>query len=117
MTLEITQKEYSAKRVALTVQGRLDATTAPELKAEIKQLVATGFHRLIIDLAGVPFIDSSGLAALVVGLKATRETGGMLKLVGLNDQAMTVFKITLLDRVFEFYQTIDAALTSPGAER
>ena len=64
---------------------------------------------LVVDLTAVPFIDSSGLAALVSGLKATRQAGGTLKLAGLNEQARTVFRLTRLERVFELYPDAAAA--------
>jgi anti-anti-sigma factor len=61
-------------------------------------------------MSGVSFLDSSGLAALVSGLKAAREAGGTLKLAGVNEQARQVFEITRLDQVFELYPDRDAAV-------
>jgi anti-sigma B factor antagonist len=90
----------------------LDATTALDLKEELKVLVGEGYTQLIVDLTDVPFIDSSGLAALVSGLKRVRESAGTLKIVGLNHQTRTVFTVTLLDRVFDFYPDIAAAVSS-----
>ena len=71
-----------------------------------------GQVELIVCLREVPFIDSSGLAALVSGLKATRQAGGTLKLSGLCDQARTVFRLTMLERVFEIYADAAEALAS-----
>ena len=61
-------------------------------------------------MAEVSFIDSSGLAALVSGLKAVRSAGGWLKLAAVSDQPRQVFKLTMLERVFEFYPSVQAAL-------
>lgn len=85
------------------VLGRLDAVTAPQLKARLKALVAEGHRQLVVDLVDVSFIDSSGLSALVSGFKAAREVGGTLKLAGLNEQTRMAFQLSRLDRVFEFY--------------
>ena len=115
MSLETRQTPLSATRATLIVSGRLDAVTALELKAQFKRLVEAGTVELIVDLAEVPFIDSSGLAALVSGLKATRQAQGTLKLAGLSDQARTIFRLTMLERVFEIYDDAEAALASfPG---
>jgi anti-sigma B factor antagonist len=115
MSLTIAEEFLYEKRAVLTLECRLDATTAPDLKTKLASLAEEGYDQLVIDLTKVPFIDSSGLAALVSGLKAALETGGALKLVGLNEQARTAFRVTLLDRVFEFYPDVDAALDSlPG---
>ncbi|TEU12933.1 MAG: anti-sigma factor antagonist [Anaerolineales bacterium] len=110
MDLQITEKLLSDQRVVLTLNGRLNAVTAPDLKAQLKRLAKGGHVQLVIDLTDVPFIDSSGLAALVSGLKAIREAGGTLKLAGLNEQARTVLTLTMLDRVFEMYPDAEAAL-------
>jgi anti-sigma B factor antagonist len=103
MDFAITQELLSKECATLTVSGRLNAVTALELKEQLKQLVEKGCILLVVDLTAVPFIDSSGLAALVSGLKATRQAGGTLKLAGLNEQARTVFRLTRLERVFELY--------------
>jgi anti-sigma B factor antagonist len=110
MSLQVTEEPLSERRVVLGLSGRLDATTAPDFKARLKRLVGDGYAQLVIDLTDVPFIDSSGLAALVSGLKAAREASGTLKLVGLNEQTRTVFRVTLLDRVFAFYPDVNEAI-------
>jgi anti-sigma B factor antagonist len=99
-------------RAVLALNGRLNALTAPDLKVQMKRLIAEGYTNLIIDFSDVPFVDSSGLAAMVSGLKTARQEEGTLKLAGLNEQTMTVFKLTLLDRVFDFYPDADAAVAS-----
>lgn len=110
MVLRITERLLDSGPPVLTVVGRLDAVAAPELKRHLKGLVAEGYQRIVVDLSGVPFIDSSGLAALVSGLKAAREAGGTILLASLDGQARTVFTVTLLDRVFEFYSDVDSAV-------
>jgi len=116
MDLQSTEKLLSDKRVVLTLNGRLNAVTAPDFKAQVKRLAKGGHVQLVVDLTDVPFIDSSGLAALVSGLKVARQAGGTLKLAGLNEQARTVFTLTRLDHVFEMYPDAEAALrTLPAA--
>lgn len=112
MSLELTEELRSEERAILTLAGRLDVRTAPVLKARLKKLIGNGHFLLVLELTGVSFIDSSGLAALVSVLKIAHEAGGTLRLVGLSEQARTVFRVTLLDRVFEFAPDIDAALLS-----
>ncbi|MBN1888951.1 MAG: STAS domain-containing protein [Thermoflexales bacterium] len=109
MAIQITEEQLLNKSALITLNGQLNAASAPEVKARLKRMVESGVIQLVADLSGVSFIDSSGLAALVSGLKAVREKGGALKLAGLNQQALTVFKLTLLDRVFEFYPDAQAA--------
>ncbi len=111
MALSIKVDHVRPQVALLTIEGRLSAVTTGELKEKLKTLVAKDRIHLILDLEGVDFIDSSGLAALVSGLKSTREVGGSLKLVGLNENTMKVFKLTRLDRVFTFYDQLDQAIS------
>jgi anti-sigma B factor antagonist len=110
MDLMITESFPKDNTVILSVEGRINAITAGDLKKRIKQLVAKGYIHLILDLTGVSFIDSSGLSAIVTGLKATHEQDGSIKLVGLSKKTKHVFELTRLTRVFEFYQDVDSAL-------
>jgi anti-sigma B factor antagonist len=108
--LGLSTREVSGARAVLAVEGRLNATTAPEARARIQELVGQGRAEIVVDLSQVGFLDSSGLSALVSGLKAARERGGTLKLAGLSEQVGRIFKLTMLDRVFELYPSVEAAL-------
>ena len=112
MNTQTRQQVHSPTRATLYVNGRLDAVSALEVKARLQELVQAKYVELIVCLREVPFIDSSGLAALVAGLKATRQAGGTLKLSGLTEQARTVFRLTMLERVFEIYADIEEARAS-----
>jgi anti-anti-sigma factor len=102
--------------VVATLSGRLNAVSAPEAKDGIKSLVREVSHNLVLDLAELSFIDSSGLAALVAGYKAAMEAGGNLKLASLAPQVAQVLALTHLDRVFEIYAKVDEALRSFPAQ-
>ncbi|HVO19968.1 MAG TPA: STAS domain-containing protein [Anaeromyxobacter sp.] len=110
MDLGMAVDQRSERRVVLSVTGRINAVTAPAVKARIRELVEEGHWEIVCDLGGVGFLDSAGLSALVSGLKATRERGGFLKLVGVSDQVARIFRLTMLDRVFEIHPSVDAAL-------
>lgn len=109
MELEFSESTLSEKSVLLNIVGRLNATSTQKLKTHLKQLVDGNKVELILDMSAVSFIDSSGLAALVSGLKHAREHGGWLKLAAVNQQVASIFKMTLLDRVFELYPTVEEA--------
>lgn len=110
MELEISTESLGTRRSMICARGRLNAISAGEVKSRIRELVDERRVELVFDLSGITFLDSSGLAALVFGLKAAREAGGWLKLAGLGDQSATVFRLTQLDRVFELYPDAQAAL-------
>lgn len=93
----------------LTATGRINLVTAPELRGEIQHVVGQGYNRLAMDLKGVEFIDSSGLGALVNGLRTARTAGGDLRLVSATDQVTSVLRLTNLDRILSVYASPDDA--------
>jgi len=92
------------------LEGRLDLLSAQELKVRLAETVAAGHQRLVVDLGEVPFIDSSGLGALISGLKVARQAGGDLRIARPGDQPRTVLQLTTLDRVLRPYATVEEAL-------
>jgi anti-sigma B factor antagonist len=112
MELEISEERREAGVVIVSVEGRLNAVTAGELKDKIKALIGESFIHLVLVLTETPFIDSSGLSAIVSALKGVREKNGSLKLVGVSANVKKVFALTRLDRIFEFYDSVEQALKS-----
>ncbi len=94
------------RTAVLQPSGRLNMVAAPALKSLIEDTVAAGTPRVVIDLTDVTFIDSSGLGALIAGLKATRRAGGDLRIAQVPEQVMTVLRLTNLDRVLRAHPTV-----------
>ena len=90
--------------------GRLDMSSAHELRDAVAAALSGGARRLLVDMSGVSFVDSSGLGAIIGGLKAARLSGGDLRLVNPSEQARSVLALTTLDRVLRIYDTEDDAL-------
>jgi anti-sigma B factor antagonist len=110
MDFGLTVTTPSERKAVIAAKGRMNAITSPAMKTRIQELVTEGRVEIVCDLTQVCFLDSSGLSVLVSGLKATREHGGSLKLAGLNDQVGRIFRLTMLDRVFEVYPSVESAL-------
>ena len=99
----------------LRLAGDVDVATAPRLRDRLVQLVTDGPPNVVVDLSGVAFIDSMGLAALVSGLKRARAHDGDLRLAGASDHVAKVLSITRLDQAFVVADTADGAIAgSPG---
>ena len=90
--------------------GRLDLPVAAVVKDRLAKVVADGHPRLVVDLGEVSFVDSSGLGALIGGLKAARLAGGDLRLARPADQARLILGLTTLDRVLQLCGTVEEAL-------
>jgi len=102
---EVDQGTY----VVLVPEGKFNLVAAPPLKARIDDLVAAGQARLVVDLHKVDFIDSSGLGALIGGLKSARQKGGDLRIADAGAQVLAVLKLTNLDRILAPFGTVEEA--------
>ncbi len=109
MDFKIEVHEFDSENIKITLTGRLNALSAPELKRTTADLIGKGHKKIIVDLSSLLFMDSSGMAALVSGLKATREVDGFFRLFGGQKQVISVLRLTKLDRVFEIYPDEESA--------
>jgi anti-sigma B factor antagonist len=94
------------RTAVLQPTGRLNMVAAPAFKSMVEETVASGQTRIVVDLGQVTFIDSSGLGALIAGLKATRQAGGDLRIADVPEQVLTVLRLTNLDRVLRAHPTV-----------
>lgn len=106
--MELSEQEIGTC-VALAPTGKFNLVSAPLVKARIDALVAEGRCRIIVDLSGVDFIDSSGLGALIGGLKAARQEGGDVRIAAAGKQVRAVLRLTNLDRILSPYPTVEEA--------
>jgi anti-sigma B factor antagonist len=100
----------------IAVSGEADLYTAPELKAELVQVIEAGARFVVVDLSRATFIDSTTLGVLISGVKRLRPGGGRIDLVIDDRSIRKVFEITGLDTVFRIHPDLQAAL-SAGAEQ
>lgn len=94
----------------IRASGRLTMIVSPQLRTVITDTVASGRSRIVVDLSACEFVDSSGLGALIAGLKTARQAGGDLRIAGVGPQIATVLQLTNLDRVLRAHDTVDGAL-------
>jgi anti-sigma B factor antagonist len=108
--MEITQRVVDQKTCVITPKGALTAASSDQLKEVFHQQVDAGIRMLVLDLGKVHFIDSSGLTALISGLKTLGGDNTCLKLAALQPQAQLLLKLTMFDKIFETFPDVDAAL-------
>ena len=94
----------------LAVKGEVDVYTAPRFRERLIELVSQGKHKIVVDLDGVDFLDSTGLGVLVGGLKRLRSHDGDLVLVCTQSRILKVFEITGLTKVFQIHESVDGAV-------
>ncbi|QXC60107.1 STAS domain-containing protein [Aquihabitans sp. G128] len=109
MDLRLDVSEQGAWSV-LQVGGEIDVATAPRLREQLIRLVNDERFRIVVDLEGVDFIDSTGLGVLIGALKRVRTHDGDLVLVCTEPRIVKVFEITGLNQVFQIHASLDDAV-------
>lgn len=98
--------------VVVWPEGVLDANAAPALREELLSLAGNGDKspkEILVDLSGVEIIDSTGLGALIDGLKAMRKNGGDLRIASLSDQVASMVELARLGGILKIADPSDAA--------
>lgn len=92
--------------VISVIAGRLDAAIAPDLKRECASIIDGGTSRIMLNLDGVQFMDSSGLGAVISSFKLTGQKGEFV-ICNMNETVREIFTLTHMDRLFEIYPSAD----------
>ena len=92
--------------------NRLDSSKAPQIKTEFLKHLAEGSKHLLLNLEKVETADSSGLGALLFGLRQSNNSGGTLKLIALQPRVQSLIKISKLDRIFEIFDDEESCIKS-----
>ena len=98
-------------REVLPLEGEIDLHVSPRVSQKLAELIQTKPSRVVVDLARVTYIDSSGLAALISGMQDVEQYGGRFALAGLQENVRSIFETARLDKVFLIYPHVDAALS------
>lgn len=107
--MEMTTEELAPGVAVLRCTGRLNMVAAKQFRSHIDETVRGGHRKVAVDLGGVSFIDSSGLGALVGGLKSARQAGGDLRIAAAGDQVRSVLELTNLARVLRPHDSVESA--------
>ena len=93
-------------------EARLDTSIAPELKTEFVALLKEGNNRILLDLHDADYADSSGLGAILFGIRLARDEDGQLKLLNISDRVRDLIQIAKIDHVVDAFDDEDEAVRS-----
>jgi len=110
--LSINKNQNDYHIVSFTNEGqKLTAVIAESFKTKLYQLIDSDSKSIVLNLANLTFIDSSGFGAIVSIYNHAKNRQLEIKLCQITPMVMNLIKITKLDQVFEIYDTLDEALT------
>lgn len=107
--MQMKDSEHGEVLVVTPLDKRIDAYGSSDFKGQMVDRINSGRNLIVMDLSNVDFIDSSGLGAIVSILK-TLGNNGTLRICGMKDTIMGLFRLTRLDRVFHIHPTVEDAL-------
>jgi anti-sigma B factor antagonist len=112
--IHIEQKTYTIQDgntvIILTPAGRLDITTAWQFRLQLQECISKLSRHVVVNLGQVNFIDSSGLTSLVAGMRDADKVKGSFRICSVHPEAKLVFEVTMMDTVFEIFETEEEAL-------
>lgn len=94
------------------IVGEVDMATTPQLRDELLGLVDAGEQYLVLDVSGVPFLDSTGLGVLMEVHRRLRDNSGSVALVGARPALVRLLTITNLSRALPVYRSVEDAATA-----
>lgn len=111
MSMKLTIDRTHGKIAVVALQGEIDLQQSPEVRKEILQCLNDRWD-VVVDLARVEYIDSSGIASLVEAFQTARRFGTRFSLAAVSAAALRVLKLARLDEVFVLHPTVQMALTA-----
>ncbi len=107
--MQLQQKTVSGILVVRPLERRIDAAAATDFKQKLGDWIDAGNRRIVLNLSEVDFIDSSGLGAIISGLKRIGNDGSLV-ICGVRETVMSLFRLTRMDRVFNIFPSEEEAL-------
>jgi anti-sigma B factor antagonist len=94
------------------LKGEIDLHVSPEIARSLDEMADKKPARIVIDLSHATYIDSAGLAALIVAMQKIEAYGGKFFLAGLQETVRSVLESSRLDQIFQIFPDVDAALAA-----
>jgi len=94
----------------LPLEGDIDLHVSPGVTESLNAMIKKRPQRIVIDLSRATYIDSAGMAALILAMQEVEAYGGKFFLSGLQETLRLIFETSRLDRIFQIFPDVDAAL-------
>jgi len=96
----------------LPLKGEIDLHVSPAVTQSLNAMTEKKPERIVIDLSRATYIDSAGLAALILAMQNVEAYGGRFFLTGLHETMRSIFETSRLDQIFQIFPDVDAALAA-----
>ncbi|HLY20750.1 MAG TPA: STAS domain-containing protein [Bryobacteraceae bacterium] len=115
MLLEINPKAVAPGTAVISLEGSvMRGPEGERIETVLNDLLGQGNRRIVFDLTGVKRIDSTGIGRFIYGLNKVEESGGKMWMAGAQGYVRECFRVTRLDTIFQFCETVEDALAAGG---
>ena len=104
------RQERQNNVVICAVEGEININNSPDLRKAFDGMFKQDEKKVLVDFSKVDYIDSSGLATLIEMLQRLKKVGGALRFCNMDQKVLNVFEVTKLHKLFEIFETQEAAL-------
>ena len=111
MAFEV-KSEIRGKVNVIHLKGEMDSTVNDVFEDEVKAAIEGGQYDLVVGMAELFYLDSSGIGSIIRALRATSKYGGSLIIAGANSAIKTIFDVTRLKEIIDVHPDLDSALGS-----
>ena len=109
--MEIALQEVAPGTVVITLAGKLMlGAEGDRIVSMVEERLAAGDRKFVFDLSGVTVIDSTGIGRFIASFNKIMAAGGQMRMAGATGHVMQSFRVSLLDKVFSFYPSLQQAL-------
>ena len=99
--------------MVLEVSGKImGGPDFDRFKGQITEVIENGFKDVILDMDGVPWINSTGLGILITGYHSLKAAEGSMSICNVKERVLSIFYISQLENIFKVFETLDEALAS-----
>jgi anti-sigma B factor antagonist len=99
----------------MPLEGDIDLHVSPVVAEALDAMIKKKSERIVIDLSRATYIDSAGIAVLILAMQEVEAYGGKFFLAGVQETLRSIFETSRLERVFRIFPDVDAALAARGA--
>jgi anti-sigma B factor antagonist len=104
--------EQVDKCTVVTIEGDVSVPESDQFREFLMHRIESGTRDLLLDFSYVPYVDSSGISALLLLLQAARKKGGDIRLAGINERIMSLFRQVGLHHVFRRFTSLEEGIQS-----
>ena len=94
------------------ISGEININTSPQLRKSFESFVEANTAKIVVDFSQVSYIDSSGLATFIELLQRLKKVGGTFRICSMSQKVKNIFEVTKLHKLFEIFDTREAALNN-----